>query len=255
VVPGGILAESLVKLRTVLADNRAGRRETNLRHGRRIDGKVLARKWADGDASFFARRSFPAKKDYFVVLGVDVSGSTMGWLPSKDSRRRDVSIIQTIKLAVFAQAELLARLGIRFAIYAHSGSWGGDGINVEIFEVKTPNDPWNGKTKQALMDLGPYSANLDGHTLEFYRKAAMADHATDRVIMYYTDGAMPCENYDEELVLLEENIKLCKAHGVSLLAVGVGNDEPKGYGLPTVRLDGVEDVPEVVKFLGQRLAE
>jgi len=244
-VPASILGESLVKMRVFLADNRAGRAETGLRHGRRIDAKVLARKIADGDASFFTKRSFPATKDYFVVLGVDVSGSTCGRLRSGEP------ILRTMKQAVYAQAELLAKLGIRFAIYAHSGSYTG----VSIYEVKKPNDPWNAHTKEALFRLDSVSANLDGHTLEFYRKVAEADKASDRIIMYYTDGAMPCENYDEELAILQENIKICKQIGVTLMGVGVGNDEPTKYGLPTVRLDGIEDVPKVVRFLGDHLRD
>lgn len=235
--PETILAPSLTKLRTIFAENRKGKYERNLKSGRRLDTSSMSRRIPTGDPRIFKRRSLPGKRDYFVVIGLDISGSTSGYL------------VELIKEAGMAQAELLSRLRIPFALYCHSG----ERSEVTIFEIKGPNEPWNERTKEALSRIGAFAANLDGHTLEFYRKRAEEHRATDKIIMYYTDGAMPCENYNEELDVLQRNIKICEEQGTTLVAVGVRNDDPKRHGLDTIRLDRIEDVPKVVEELGKRL--
>ncbi len=237
-VPETILAPSLANLRLAFAENHKGKQERNLTRGRRLDSKVLGRRIATDDPRIFSRKSLPGKRDYFVVIGLDISGST-AW-----------GIINLIKQAGMAQAELLSRLRIPFAVYCHSG----DGDGVAIFEIKAPNEPWNDKSRRALDRIGSYFANLDGHTLEFYRKRCLEHRATDKLIMYYTDGAMPAENYAEELEVLTRNIDLCKKQGVRLIGIGAQTDDPLKYGLDMIRLDTIEDLPKVVQGLRERLA-
>lgn len=237
--PESILAPSLAKLRIAFTENRKSKHEKNLKRGRRIDRKQMARRIATDDPRIFNRRNVPGKRDYFVVIGLDISGSTASrW-------------ITLIKQAGMAQAELLARLGIPFALYCHSGDYV-DGVT--IFEIKGPDEPWGDKPKEALDRIGSYAANLDGHTLEFYRKRAEEHRASDKLIMYYTDGAMPAENYVEELDVLQRNIKVCEQQGIHLVGVGVGNDDPIEHGLDMIRIDGIEDVLKVVEGLRTRLA-
>jgi hypothetical protein len=119
--------------------------------------------------------------------------------------------------------------------------------------VKAPGEPWNNTTRTRLTELGPDSCNLDGHTLEFYRKILDERRETDRVIQYYTDGQMPLENYEEELAVLQHNIKICRDRGYHLMAVGCNTDSPQAHGFDTVRIDDVEDVSKVVQHLGRRL--
>lgn len=126
-------------------------------------------------------------------------------------------------------------------------------MDMAIYEIKTPEQPWGQKQKQLLSNLGPSSANLDGHTLEFYRKVCQRQDTTRKVILYYTDGAMPMANYDEELEILQHNIKLCRNLGIQLVGVGIKNEDPADHGLDTVRLDEITDVPKVVKELEKRL--
>jgi hypothetical protein len=238
-IPPAILSPALLKARIAFTNNKRGKRTRNLETGNRLDGHVLARRLAVGDTRVFEKRSRPGKRDYFVVIGLDVSGST-----------RSGNVIELIKLAAMAQAELLSKLGIKFAVYAHTGNHD----KVLIHEVKSAREPWGNKQREALGRISSYSANLDGHTLEFYRKVLDKQTATDRICLYYTDGAMPAENYDEELDILQREIKLVRRKGYLLLAVGVRNDDPQQYGLDMVRLDRIEDVPKVVEALRKRLS-
>lgn len=243
-IPETILGPSLLKMRVAFTENRKAKVTPNLKRGR-VDAKKVGRRIATDDRRLFKKRSTPGKRDYFVVGGADVSGSTSG------------GAISRIKQALYAQAELMDRLGIPFALYAHSGSFGhyssSGRSDLEIFVIKDPNEPWGREQKKALAHLGSFSANLDGHTLEFYRKVLDGRPEQEKMIMYYTDGAMPLENFDEELEVLKENILICRKRGYTLLGVGVGTDSPRDHGLDTIRLDSVEDVPKVVDGLRERL--
>jgi cobalamin biosynthesis protein CobT len=191
----------------------------------------------------------PGKRDYHVVIGLDVSGSTWG------------GRLKMIKRAALAQAELLHRTGVKFEIWAHTGNYHVEvtgstsygALDLDVACVKELHEPWDDRIKNRLATLKSSLCNLDGHTLEFYRKQLDKGRATDRVIMYYTDGAMPAENYTEELHVLLREIKECQRRGYTLLAVGVNNSEPAEFGLDTVRLDTIEDVAKVVAHLGKRL--
>ena len=241
-VPEGIMATSLQRLRILFADNARGRTETGLRSGK-VNARALARRAPVGDDRIFKKTTQPGHRDYFVVIGLDVSGSTDASIGDGLTR------IDLIKAAAGAKAELLSRLGINFAMYAHSGALDG----VDIFPIKLPKERWGAKTKERLDTLRPYSANLDGHTMEYYRKVVEARSETDRMILYYTDGAMPAANYHEELDVLQREIKICKQQNIHLVGVGVQSDSPKEHGLDTILLDEVDDIPEVIKELRKRL--
>ena len=248
-VEDGVLSPALLAMRTTFQENRAHKFERNLRRGR-IDAAALGRRAGVGDDRLFRKRTIPGRKDYFVVIGLDVSGSTA------------YGAVNTIKAAAMAQAELLTRMGIPFAMYAHSGSpsrtYNGSGyqqaFTLDLFVIKAAEESWTDKTRQRLSDLEGGANNLDGHTLEFYRKVCDRRTETDRVVMYYTDGQMPAENYHEELTILRRELGTCAAKGYTVMGVGVGNDEPSNYGLPTVRIDRVQDATKVVEFLRAAIA-
>lgn len=245
--PESVLGPALLRMRVAFSDNKRAHDQPHLKAGR-VNGRVLGRRaWAD-DERLFRRRIQPGKRDYFVLIGMDISGSTVG------------TNIQLEKRAVMAQAELCARMGITFAIYGHSGNYhqptGGrsNGLDLDIYLIKEANEPWNTEVKQRLREIGPDSANLDGHTLEYYRKVCDRRPETEKIIMYYTDGKMPAENHDEELMLLQREIRYCKQKRYVLLGVGVRTDSPVRHGLDTVQVDNDADVAKVVKHLEKRLS-
>ena len=122
-----------------------------------------------------------------------------------------------------------------------------------MYVVKERQDPWDTNMHERLFALGPDAANLDGHTLEYYRKRLDEQTATDKIILYYTDGKMPAENHDEELEILQREIKICQKRGYTLLGVGIRTDSPIRHGLDTVQVDTEADVVKVVKHLEKRL--
>jgi len=245
----GVLGPSMLRMRAAFAANKTAKVSRNKEAGR-IDPAALARGVATGKRNFFMEKKYPGKKDYFVLTGIDLSGSTDG------------SAIGMEKEAAIAFSELCHRTGVRNAIYGHTGSLAGDVyrygdyvLNLDIFEVKAEHELWGSEIQKRLAALSPASANLDGHTLEFYRKRCEESRATDKIIVYFTDGLMPCENHDEELVILQREIKICQRLGITLLGVGVGTDSPSRHGLDTVRLDSMADLPKVVAHLGKRMAK
>ena len=241
-----ILGSALLRMRVAFADNQ---RSIDLRHKKsgKVDARVLGRRVHFDDDRLFKRRVIPGKKDYFVLIGIDISGSTIG------------ENIVLAKRAAMAQAELCHRLGIKFAVFAHSGNYhapdGGraDGMDVDIYHVKDPDESWTDNVKKRLTELGPDSVNIDGHTFEYYRKVLDQRNETHRVIMYYTDGKMPAENHDEELMILQREIKICKQRKYVLMGVGIRTDSPVRHGLDTVRVDTDEDLIKVVQHLEKRL--
>ena len=77
--------------------------------------------------------------------------------------------------------------------------------------------------------------------------------STDKILMYYTDGAMPASNYEEELKVIKSEIEYCKKNDITLMAVGMGVDSPKDHGFDTFRLDDEKGYRKVVEHLGKRL--
>lgn len=245
-----VIGSSLMKARIVFSENKRGKEVRNLKTGR-VNARVLGKRAHLGDERVFKKRYLPGKRSYFVLIGLDCSGSNM-------SDRR----MEKAKRAVFAQAELLNRLGIPFAVYAHSGghnswvNWPDDPYHrVWLLPVKAEKDPWNSVAREKLAAVQPVMENYDGHTLQVYRKMVQSRTETDRVIMYYTDGAMPAANYDEELRILQSEILECRKRNITLMAVGIQTDSPIRHGFDTVRVDKDEDLEKVVTHLGKKLVE
>jgi cobalamin biosynthesis protein CobT len=239
--PEAVIGSSLLHARLAFAANRRSASQHNLKSGK-VDRRVLGKRAPHGDERLFYKKQIPKKRDYFVLIGFDISGSTLG------------DRIRIMKKCVMAEAEVLHRLGVSFAIYAHSGKDDPNGtVGLDIYEIKADGEPWNDTTRTRLTEIGPDSSNLDGHTLEYYRKVLDGRRETDRILQYYTDGAMPAENYTEELEVMQRNIEICKHRGYHLMAVGVTTDSPAAHGFDTVRVNSVEDVSKVVQHLGRRL--
>lgn len=238
-----LMADATHRLRMLLKENERGRWETNLRRGR-LNTKALGQRAPVGDDRVFRKKTQPGKRDYFIHLGMDTSGSTCRKIEGG-------VLLDSMKAATGAMATMLSRLGIAFSVTAHSG----DESSLELFHVKKDREPWGPHQQEALAKLQPYSANVDGHTLEYYRKLVQRRQETDRIILYFTDGAMPMSNYDEELEILQREIEMCKQLGIHLVGIGCGTDSPKDHGLDTIRMDGLEDIGYVVDELKKRILQ
>ena len=243
----GILESSLSKMRVVFSENDKSKTQANRRSGK-INTRALGKRAPVGDDRLFKKKAFPKKRDYAVLIMVDMSGSTAGERLTMEMN------------AVISQAELLSRMGIKFSVVAHSGTLSRDSVydqyrpyNREYAFVKIVlkdwNEPWSSNQLEAAKNLFSYDCNLDGHALAYGRSEILKQRATDRLIMYYSDGQMPAENHDEELALLKKELKILSAQGVVVAGVGVNTDSPTKHGLPTVRLDSETDVPKVVDHL------
>ena len=241
-VPRGTLTPSLARLRVVFAANRKTGLERNLRSGSRLDTMHLYRAGGD-DPRIFAKRNVPKSRDWFVCIGLDFSASTA------------YNGAQTATMqAAWSVGELLHELGIKFAMYAHTASGGDYGTMLEHVEIKSPRDNWKVKgVQETLFAQHGRGTNLDGHSLEQYRKVIEAERATDKLMMYFTDGEMPYSNFYEELELLKENIELLRRQRVHLIGVGYRTDSPKAHGLDTIQYDDPSDIRTIVKGLEDRL--
>lgn len=245
-IPETVIGKSITQARIAFSNNARVTHQRNQRSGK-INGNVLGKRAALGDDRLFGRKITPDKRNYHVLMGLDISYSTAN------------GNIDHIKRATLALADVCARVGVDFSIYAHSTTeddWynkGESALAVGMWKVKETGDKWDSKAKKFLSDLRPVSGNLDGHSLQYYRKKLDAERATDKVLMYFTDGAMPASNYEEELMVLQSEIAECKRRNYTLLGVGVGTNSPTAHGLETVRVDGPNDYPDVVKMLSKRI--
>lgn len=251
--PESIIGRAVLIARRSFEDNARAKHLANQKSGR-INTRVLGRRAPFGDPRIFTRKVIPGKKSYFVVIGADCSGST-----SNDYRN------PKIKRAVYAQADILTRLGIPWVGYGHSAYLcpadkfphrTRDGMyRVYMLPFKSLDEAWNDHTKRKLANISPIADNLDGHTLEFYRKVAQRSDATNKIIIYYTDGEMPAANFSEELEILQRELKICKKLGITVLGVGINTDSPSSWGMNTVRIDSDEDVYKVAVQLGEELTK
>jgi len=239
---------SLNSARLAFSNNRKLGIERNLKRGKKLDGAHLSR-LVTGDPRIFANRSVPKKRDWFVSIACDVSGST------------ENGIDKTIAKGAHAMADLLKALGIKFAIHGHSGQipkgysgYNDDPKEMVLIEVKRPEDQWDADAKLRCMGLTGFGANLDGHTLEWHRRLCLQQRAESKLIMYFTDGDMPAWNFDEEKDVLMENLRKCQRQGVTVVGVGVGTTSPKQYGLDCIRYDHLGDLPALIKGLADHLS-
>ena len=251
-----ILQPALNKARVAFTENLAVKRTSGRRKGR-ISARDLGRRVPVSDDRIFAQKERPKRRDFFVVIGMDNSGSTQGY--------GSCTILNTLKAACRYQAELLNSLGIPFAFYVHNGWISGQvrsvnlpyddskNFSLDIGVIKSPTDPWTDACRSRLDRVLPGACNLDGHAIEYYRKVIESQVATDTILMYYTDGEMPSMNYDEELEVLQREISTLKRMGTTTVGVGVGTDSPKNHGLDTIVLNDIEDVPLVVAELEKRI--
>lgn len=241
-----ILGPSLLRLRRVFAENKKAKGKSS-RSGR-INAPRLASVRA-GNKEVFLRTELPGKRDYAVVIMADNSGSTH----SQDR-------IVIIKEMTMALGELMHRVGIKkFSMFAHEGQGVNDTLGYgtkyeqDVWELKAMNESWDRGVRERIAALSPADRNLDGHAMEFARKQLEAVTATDKIILYITDGRMPDANSEEEVPLLKRELQTLKRMGATVIGVGVHTESPKQHGLDTVVVSSHNDVGKVVAKLEEYL--
>ena len=240
----GLVTGETARLRTVFALNRKRRMSGSLTTGPKLDVPHLHRIGND-DFRIFGRNDRPDRRDWFVLVGLDDSGSTL----TNGAAR----VIREMGLGI---GEMLTGVGVKFAMYAHSGRYakGASEVHVTHKVIKTPDEPWTSETKDRLQYVGREdTGNFDGHSLEQYRKITEARRETDKMILYVTDGAMPMSNYTEELEVLQRELVICRQRKINLFGVGYQTDSPKGHGMDTVVIESGQDLPGLIAGLRQRL--
>ena len=270
----GVVSASQRKLADALGLNRRSANIPNLDRGR-LHGSKLA-KVPSGSRRVFRRVEKPSKRSYAVLIGVDMSGSTSG------------GTSEYLRLLAYGQATLLAKMGIPFAVVGHTGhrygewepgseEWGSEAMHRRVANMygserpclatlqlaKNFAEPWDTTAKVALSSLQCSNQNLDGITLQTYINMLLTQRATDRLLLYYTDGAMPAEDRIIQKQLLIGECRRARAMSklpdrrMHLVGIGVGTDSPKEYGMDTIEVDessGEAGITTVVEGLADRIA-
>lgn len=264
-------ANSLHRLREALGFNRRSAHDPNLPYGR-LHGSKLARV-PTGGRRVFRRLEKAKKRSYAVLIGVDLSGSTH----SRAEGDRDVNDI-LVELA-YRQAELLAAVGVPFMVVGHTGRHRYDGdyllgelssaerrlwpssTTTDLYLAKTFAEPWRREQKLAMLSFPACAQNLDGQTMQTYIRLLAAQRATDRLLLYYTDGAMPAEDSTRQQAILESELSRAAAwskrkdHRLSVIGVGYNTDSPKQYGLDTIEVNGSDGIKSNIQTVVSGLAE
>jgi len=245
-----LLGVTVAKSRMIFQENQASHFSPGQRRGR-FYGPHASRLIA-GDVNVFGRRITPDERSFHVLIGLDVSGSTDATLMTGRERRIDL-----IRRAGYSLAEVMARLDVGFSVYGHSGrrrrGYGTGEFTMDLLELKAPGARWDATAKQAVRALQPQLYNLDGHTMQEYRKIVEGQRVTRKVIIYLTDGEMPAANRNDELPVLKSEILRCRESGISLIGIGVETDSPKEHGLDTLILNSIDDLPKLIAGIGERL--
>lgn len=238
-----VLGPTLGKLRAVLAPNQLSRHTRHIRAGR-LDPRVLGRRAPVEDDRLFMRKQTNTARDFFFVLGLDVSGST-GMDAGDGSGRR---VIDVLVSAAWAQAELLNRLGVPFTIVTHTTGDGWDhDIMVELREVKGPDEPWNKVSQDRLRSLRPVSGNLDARAMVGFRKIAESHRAKEKFIIQYSDGEFPVMNHDDERAVIAREIEIHRrTPDLHFMMVGIQSSSPAQFGFDFVRVDNESETMKVV---------
>ena len=240
----GLVTGETARLRAVFALNRKRRMSGSLTTGPKLDVPHLHRIGQE-DFRIFGRNDRPDRRDWFVLVGLDDSGSTLTNGAARVLREMGLGI-----------GELLTGVGVKFAMYAHSGRYDKSYSQVLVTHkvIKGPDEPWTTETKDRLQHVGREdTGNFDGHSLEQYRKIVEARRETDKMILYVTDGAMPMANYNEELEVLQRELQILRHRKVNLFGVGYQTDSPKGHGMDTIVVNDGQDLPGLISGLRERL--
>lgn len=233
--PESVLGALTGRARIVFSDNAAIKRQRDATRGRVSPTTLGKRAWNPDDQRLFERRHRPNAQSYSVLVGMDNSGSTAGG-----------TVATILRETALATAMMCQRVGVEVSVYAHTT---GDRLSLDCYEIKAPGDPWTPRIGDDLRNLNIGSTNFDGSTMTLYRRILAARPATQKVLLYFTDGAIPGSGGQTEAQIMRDEVEACKRQGITLLGVGAETLSPEDFGIPTVSLDKQEDVKKVLEFL------
>lgn len=227
------------KARLIFEENSRVEYHRNQRRGK-INGRALGKRAWSGDDRLFSKRTVPDTRTYEVLIGLDISGSTL---------RGPLDVIRS---TANAMADVCHRAGINFEIMAHTGERLDREIFATVYQIKDLKQRWDTETRSNLAKINGGGGNLDGHTMQFYRKRLDASSCTDKIMFYFTDGAMPAGNGVNERPILVRELELMKRRGYHVVGVGIGTDSPKEFGMDTVIVNGPNDIGAVLDRLATK---
>lgn len=164
-------------------------RARRVRVHQQLDGESIdLQAWIDAQADFRAglplpqrlyQSERPARRDMAVMLLVDVSGSTDGWVAG--NRR----VIDVEREALLLVCIALDRLGERFCVQAFSGE-GPHGVVVR--NVKGFGEPFGATVGQRIAGLEPERYTRAGAAIRHASAELMTVPAAHRLLLLLSDG-------------------------------------------------------------------
>lgn len=156
-------------------DNKMLRRQAN---GDDIDIDAVVESFADvREGNEMTDRLFikPGRleRNLAVVLMVDLSGSTKGWI--NDAERESLVLL----------SEALQTLGDRYAIYGFSGM---TRKRCELYRIKTFDEPYDGTVKARIAGIKPQDYTRMGVIIRHLTRKLVAVDAKTRVLITISDG-------------------------------------------------------------------
>lgn len=153
-------------------------------YGEDIDIDALVSAYADVQSGLemsdrVLTRLHKDERNIAVMLMVDMSGSTKGWV--NDAERE----------ALLLLCEALETLGDRYAIYGFSGI---TRKRCELFRIKTFADPYNDETRAKISGIRPYDYTRMGVAIRHLSKQLHTVEARIKLLITLSDGKP--EDYD-----------------------------------------------------------
>ena len=237
---------SVLHARRIFSDSKLDKNEYGLKRGKLNSNSLARRAWND-DPRLFKKKTRAEGISSEVCIGLDISGST------EDTDNSGLSFCSKIAQLGYGLSDLLNKVGVDFSIFAHTTSHYNNGLAQYIIAIKDVNDRWDNASKDRCLSLVPLGGSLDGHNFEFYRKKLQASKANRKLMIYFTDGQIPATRRQDEIPVLQREIKTLKKLGIATLGVGIYTDAPKEVGMDTVLLRDHTDMSTVLKEVEKRI--
>ena len=153
------------------------------------------------DRLYIAHR--PARRDFALMLVIDVSASTDAWCGGAQR------IIDVEKEALIVVATALDALGVRFGIQAFSGYGPGD---VRVLEVKSFEQRFDERLERRIVALEPDEFTRTGAALRHATASLMREATYRRLLLLLSDGKPnDCDRYEGRYGLEDTRQALAEA--------------------------------------------